>query len=106
MALSETAKILRDIMSGPGFHWLNKDRARRAAMLDAIAAALEARNADVLNVASNETALSIEELLPEFSRTVRTLRMFAEVVREGSWVRAAIDTKASDPQEAIGPNYD
>jgi NADP-dependent aldehyde dehydrogenase len=75
-------------------------------MLDAIAGALEGRRDEILGVTSEETALTVEELVPEFARMVGTLQMFARVVREASWVRAAIDTPAKSPEEAIGPNHD
>jgi alpha-ketoglutaric semialdehyde dehydrogenase len=87
-------------------HWLNQDRLRRASLLEAIAAALDARREEVLRVASEETALTIEELAPEFARMVNTLRFYAGIVREGSWVRAAIDRARANPAEAIGPNHD
>jgi NADP-dependent aldehyde dehydrogenase len=88
------------------FDWLGQDRTRRASMLDAIAGALEARRSEILNSTSNETALTVEELTPEFARMVGTLRMFAGVVREGSWVRAAVNAAVQSPQAAIGPNND
>jgi NADP-dependent aldehyde dehydrogenase len=78
-------------------------RGPRAAMLDAVAGALDARRADILATAADETALAPEELAPEFARMVGTLRMFAGVVREGSWVRAAVDRA---PGGAIGPGHD
>jgi NADP-dependent aldehyde dehydrogenase len=106
MGLSETGGVLRDILSGPGFSWLNEDSKRRASMLDGVAAALDSSRAEVLKVANEETALTAGELAPEFARMVGTLRMFANVVREGSWVRAAIDTPAPDGAGSIGPNHD
>jgi len=66
----------------------------RAEILDSIALALDARREDILNTCADETALTIDELIPEFARMTGTLRMFAALVREGSWVRAAIDTPA------------
>jgi NADP-dependent aldehyde dehydrogenase len=88
------------------FGWLTESRERRAAMLEAIASALEGRRGDILNTTSEETALTIDELTPEFARMVGTLRMFAGVVREGSWVRAAIDLPQANKNDAIGPNHD
>lgn len=67
----------------------------RAGVLDAVAAALDARRDEILRTCSEETALTIEELNPEFARMTGTLRMFAELVREGSWVRAAVDVRVS-----------
>lgn len=76
----------------------------RAGLLDALAAALEARRDEILKTCADETALTIEELTPEFARMTGTLRMFADLVREGSWVRAAVDTKQT--QGLVGPNHD
>lgn len=103
--------------------------AARAAILDSIAASLDARRDDILSTCAEETALTIDELTPEFARMTGTLRMFANLIREGSWVRAAIDTHyepsapaedershPSQPQpsfarakgsyQPIGPNHD
>lgn len=83
-----------------------RPRERRAATLEAIAAALQAASRDIVTTAAQETALTEEELAPEFARMTGTLRMFAGVIREGSWVRAAIDTKQREPAAVIGPNHD
>ncbi len=74
----------------------------RAAILDAIAAALDLNRDHILQVASDETALTIEELTPEFARTTGTLSMFAALVRDGSWCRAAIDTVIQNPRGHAG----
>jgi NADP-dependent aldehyde dehydrogenase len=78
------------------------DRAREAlvacdrpTLLEAVAAALERERDRIVRTCADETALTPEELAPEFERMTGTLRMFAGLVREGSWVRAAIDTQAS-----------
>ncbi len=91
----------------------------RANILDAIAAALDTQRDTILHTCSEETALTIDELTPEFARMTGTLRMFATLIRDGSWVRAAIDTAVplSGPNPApnrnpnlssspIGPNHD
>lgn len=75
-------------------------------MLDALAAALDTRRAEIIALAADETALYPAELEPEFDRMTGTLRLFAGVVREGSWVRAAIDHPAVAPAKSIGPNHD
>ncbi len=82
------------------------DRAVRAAVLDAIAAALDSARAEIIATTAAETALLPAELEPEFDRMTGTLRMFAAVAREGSWVRAAIDTPAPAGAKSIGPNVD
>lgn len=77
---------------------------KRANLLDALAAALDARRDEILKTCADETALTIDELTPEFARMTGTLRMFGQLVREGSWVRAAVDTKQT--QGLVGPNHD
>ncbi len=63
----------------------------RAALLDAIAAQIVALDLSLITLAGQETGLPAARLTSERDRTVNQLRMFAELVREGSWVRASID---------------
>ena len=66
--------------------------AERAALLEQIAAEIEALGDELLAVAHAETALPIaERLAGERARTVRQLALFADLVRDGSWVDARID---------------
>jgi NADP-dependent aldehyde dehydrogenase len=67
----------------------------RAAFLDRIADALEQADR-LLETANAETALPLERLTGERARTVGQLRMFARLVREGSWVDARIDRALPD----------
>lgn len=60
----------------------------------------------IIATASSETALTDTELAPEFSRMTRTLEMFASLVEEGSWVRAAHSPPEPNASDAIGPNHD
>jgi len=62
----------------------------RADFLDHIAAELEA-NDGIIESAHVETALPVPRLAGERGRTVNQLRVFAGVVREGSWIEARID---------------
>ncbi len=78
-------------------------RAGRAALLRALADALEARRDDVVAVADRETALGSTRLNGELSRTCYQLRLFAEVVEEGSYLEATIDHAAETP---MGPRPD
>ena len=68
----------------------------RAAFLDAIADEIMALDDDLIQRAMQETALPEGRLKGERGRTVNQLRLFAEVVREGSWVQARIDTARPD----------
>ncbi|MBX3359705.1 MAG: aldehyde dehydrogenase family protein [Phycisphaeraceae bacterium] len=90
----------------------------RSALLDAIAGSLSANRDSIIRTTADETALTPDELAPEFDRMVGTLAMFADVLREGSWLRAAIDPhwraptlpppphSAPIPNGCIGPNHD
>jgi NADP-dependent aldehyde dehydrogenase len=65
--------------------------AERAGLLEGIAAELEANLAAIVDRARRETALPEARLQAELGRTAGQLRMFAELVSEGSWVDARID---------------
>jgi alpha-ketoglutaric semialdehyde dehydrogenase len=77
------------------------DPVDRPAILRTIAVAADAARAEILATCSEETALTPDELGPEFDRMTGTLRMFADLVEEGTWVRAAIDL-SEPPAEAGG----
>lgn len=63
----------------------------RAAFLERIAEEILALGDELIERAHLETALPKERLTGERGRTINQLRMFAELVREGSWVEARID---------------
>jgi len=75
----------------------------RAAFLDRIAQELE-NNHDLLELAHAETALAPERLAGERARTVGQLRLFASLVREGSWVDARIDRAMPDRKPLPKPD--
>ncbi|MBK9188257.1 MAG: aldehyde dehydrogenase family protein [Phycisphaerales bacterium] len=83
-----------------------RDPASRADAMERVSLALKKESSEIMTQASRETGLTHDELKPELERMVRALRLFAELVREGSWVRAAIDRPCKDPAAAIGPNHD
>ncbi|WP_456599386.1 aldehyde dehydrogenase (NADP(+)) [Blastococcus sp. SYSU DS0616] len=78
-------------------------RAGRAALLRALADALEGRREGVVAVADRETALGTTRLNGELTRTCYQLRLFAEVLEEGSYLEAAIDHAGDTP---MGPRPD
>ncbi|WP_346535917.1 aldehyde dehydrogenase (NADP(+)) [Micromonospora sp. DPT] len=78
-------------------------RAGRARLLRTLADALEDRREDVVAVADRETALGPVRLNGELTRTCYQLRLFAEVLDEGSYVEAAIDHAGDTP---MGPRPD
>jgi NADP-dependent aldehyde dehydrogenase len=62
-----------------------------AALLDSIAAGIVAAGEPLLERAHAETALPMPRLRSERDRTSFTARLFADMVRGGSWVQARID---------------
>ena len=68
----------------------------KAIFLETIADEIEALGDALINKASEETNLPAARLTGERARTTMQLRMFAAMVREGSWVEASIDTSIPD----------
>jgi NADP-dependent aldehyde dehydrogenase len=66
--------------------------AERAAFLNAIADEIEALGDGLVERATAETGLPAARIQGERARTCGQLRLFAQVVSEGSWVDARIDT--------------
>lgn len=78
-------------------------RADRADLLDAIAQSLEHDRASLVEIAMSETGLPEARLDGEVTRTVFQFQLFAEAVREGSFLEVAIDHAAQTP---LGPGPD
>lgn len=77
---------------------------KRALFLETIADEIEAIGDLLIERASSESGLPAARIQGERGRTCNQLRLFAEVVREGSWVEATIDT--ADPNRAPIPKPD
>src|SRR5215831_11348332 len=75
-----------------------------ADLLDEIAAGLEKAGDELIARAHLETRLPEGRLISERGRTTGQLRMFAALVREGSWVDARIDL--ADPARTPTPQPD
>jgi 2,5-dioxopentanoate dehydrogenase len=58
----------------------------------------------LISTCAEETALSADRLVGERARTVNQLKMFADRVREGSWVDARIDTAIPDRKPIPRPD--
>lgn len=69
---------------------------QKAIFLETIANEIEGFGDTLINKASEETNLPATRLTGERARTTMQLRMFAAMVREGSWVEASIDTSIPD----------
>ena len=88
------------------FHELRQISAeRRATFLERIGDEIESLGDDLLTTANIETALPIaERLAGERGRTVNQLKMFAGLIREGSWVDARIDRGIPDRKPQPKPD--
>jgi hypothetical protein len=69
----------------------------------ALAGALDGRREEIVAVADRETALDATRLGGELTGTCYQLRLFAEVLDEGSYLEAAIDHPGDTP---MGPRPD
>ena len=84
--LAEDACVIFSALSG-------RDR---AAFLRSIATGIESSGPEIVERAQSETALPEARLKGELARTVNQLRLFAQVVEEGSWANARIDPAQPD----------
>ncbi len=77
---------------------------KRASFLDQIAEEIIALGNDLISRAMQETALAEGRLLGERGRSCNQLKLFASLIREGSWLDARIDT--ADPHRQPFPKPD
>jgi len=75
-----------------------------ANLLEGVAAEIENLGDALLERANAETGLPAGRLTMERGRTCNQLRLFAEVVREGSWVEARIDRALPDREPLPKPD--
>jgi alpha-ketoglutaric semialdehyde dehydrogenase len=69
----------------------HKSAQQVAGFLESIGKQINSLGDELIDRASSETGLPSSRLTGERARTINQLRMFADVVREGSWVEATID---------------
>jgi 2,5-dioxopentanoate dehydrogenase len=81
-----------------------KSRTGRASFLNAIADEILAPGERLITRCAEETGLPEARLTGERARTVNQLRLFADLLTEGSWVDARIDT--AQPQRTPSPRPD
>lgn len=72
---------------------------QRAAFLRAIADGIAALGDELTNTASAESGLPLARLQGERDRTTNQLRLFADLITEGSWVNARIDSGTPDVRQ-------
>lgn len=82
----------------------NKSAGEKAAFLEAIGEEIMNLGDTLIHRCMNETALPEGRLNGERGRTVNQLKMFADLVREGSWVNARIDTAIPDREPVPKPD--
>jgi NADP-dependent aldehyde dehydrogenase len=76
----------------------------RAIFLERIGAEIEALGDELLERAHLETGLPLDRLTGERARTIGQLKLFATLIREGSWVDARIDTALPDRKPIPRPD--
>jgi NADP-dependent aldehyde dehydrogenase len=76
----------------------------RAGWLVHLATRLDAAAEDLVPLAAQETHLGVDRLQGELKRTTFQLRLFAEILRDGSFLQATIDH--ADPAWPMGPRPD
>ena len=76
----------------------------RAAFLRKIGEEIDGLGEELLTVCAEETGLGRDRLAGERTRTVNQLRMFANLIDEGSWVDACIDTAQPDRKPVPKPD--
>ncbi len=76
----------------------------RAAVLRAVAGALDGAAEELIALAAAESHLPVPRLTGELGRTTYQLRFLAEVVEEGSFLEVVIDTP--NPAHPVGPTPD
>jgi NADP-dependent aldehyde dehydrogenase len=78
--------------------------ARRAQFLRAIATNIEQLGDELISVAVSESGLPPARLQGERGRTTGQLRIFADLIEEGSWVNARIDHADANRKPAPKPD--
>lgn len=81
------------------YGWTSREE--RAAFLEAIADAIEARGADITAIGAAETGLPAGRLEGERGRTTGQLRLFASHIRDGAYLDRRVD--AAMPERAPVP---
>ncbi len=75
-----------------------------AGFLEAIRSEILGLGDELVQQADEETALGLDRLRGERDRTCNQLKLFADIVREGSWVDARIDTALPDRKPLPRPD--
>ena len=103
-ALGSLADAALEAADGAFDEFRAKTPEQRAALLEAIADGVEALGDELLQRAHAETALPMARLTAERGRTTGQARLFAKLIREGTWLEARIDKAVPDRQPAPKPD--
>src|SRR5580704_13986011 len=76
----------------------------RAAFLRRIGEHINALGDELIHVCQEETELAADRLRGERARTINQLAMFADLIEEGSWVDARIDTALPERKPVPKPD--
>jgi 2,5-dioxopentanoate dehydrogenase len=76
----------------------------RATFLRRIAEQIEMLGDELIQVCHEESKLTVDRLRGERVRTINQLVMFADLIEEGSWVDARIDTAQPDRKPILKPD--
>ncbi|PWJ43751.1 NADP-dependent aldehyde dehydrogenase [Sediminitomix flava] len=103
---SSEAEMIQAVKDAQEAFGILKEKTKEeiAEFLDTIAYEILALGDDLIAVAMEESNLPSARLTAERGRTMNQLKMFASVVREGSWVDAVIDLP--DPNRSPLPKPD
>src|SRR5438270_9675553 len=72
--------------------------------LEAVGEEILALGEELVETADRETALGLDRLRGERDRTTNQIKLFADIVHEGSWVDARIDTALPDRKPLPRPD--
>lgn len=103
-ATREEVNVAASLAERAFSEWSRASGKTKAGFLRKIAENIESLGDDLVNRASEETALPAPRIKSEVVRTCFQLRMFAQLVEEGSWVGARIDQ--GDPSRTPVPKPD
>lgn len=95
-ATSEEVNLAAEKASAAFKVYRKKSGIEKAIFLEAIADELINAGNELITVCCNETGLPVGRIEGERMRTVNQLKMFANLLKEGSWVDARIDTAIPD----------
>ena len=81
-----------------------KSGVEKAIFLETIAEEINALGDTLIQRCTSETGLPTARIIGERGRTTSQLLLFAQLLREGSWVQAHIDTALPDRQPSPRPD--